>query len=310
MVESQPDVPLPLDSFRLFAIVCAWMEGDVIGATVRNAFAQGCERVFLVDNDSPDDTVAEALTAGAELARSFGTEQFEEQMRFDLMNEVVREVSAAEGADHIWWLWIDADEFPQGPHGRTVREHLAALDRRFRIVGARWINHYPDRDPAYVRGFHPLEFQTLSEEHLLVVCPARHRKHPLQRYDRGAEPIECGLGIHLAHSNDRPLKEPDEPIFVHHFPYREPATTRRRLEQLCAKDEAGNARVKDGDTAVDGMVPRFQTLDAVYRGDWEQVRNYRGVNEFAVARPVPWSSIAAPDELAVPRWYPAPDVAT
>ena len=57
-----PDV---LDDFRLFAIIGTWMEADVIEATVRNAFTQGCERVFLVDNDSPDDTVERALAAGA-----------------------------------------------------------------------------------------------------------------------------------------------------------------------------------------------------------------------------------------------------
>ena len=61
------------DRFGLYAIVVTWMEADVIAATVRNAFAQGCERVLLVDNDSPDDTVAKAEAAGAELARSFST---------------------------------------------------------------------------------------------------------------------------------------------------------------------------------------------------------------------------------------------
>ena len=30
-----------------------------------------------------------------------------------------------DGAEHIWWLWLDADEFPHGPAGRTLREHLA-----------------------------------------------------------------------------------------------------------------------------------------------------------------------------------------
>jgi hypothetical protein len=47
---ASPDV---LDDFKLFAVVGAWMEEDVIEATVRNAFTQGCERVFLVDNESP-----------------------------------------------------------------------------------------------------------------------------------------------------------------------------------------------------------------------------------------------------------------
>ena len=54
----------PLDRFGLYAIVVTWMEADVIEATVPNALAQGCDRVLLVDNDSPDDTVPEAEAAG------------------------------------------------------------------------------------------------------------------------------------------------------------------------------------------------------------------------------------------------------
>ena len=55
-----------------------------------NAFAQGCERVFLVDNDSRDDTVAEAVAAGAVLAETFATEQYDEVLRLEIMNRVVR----------------------------------------------------------------------------------------------------------------------------------------------------------------------------------------------------------------------------
>ena len=66
-----PAEPRVLEDFRLFAIVGTWMEADVIEATVKNAFTQGCERVFLVDNESPDDTVEKAIAAGAELACSF-----------------------------------------------------------------------------------------------------------------------------------------------------------------------------------------------------------------------------------------------
>jgi hypothetical protein len=286
----------------MFAILCAWMEADVVGATVANAFAQGCDRVYLVDNDSPDDTVRVAVEAGAVLAESFSTDRFEEQLRFDIMNRVVHDVSDAEGVEHIWWLWLDADEFPQGPRGTTVREYIDGLDRRFRVVGGRFMNHYPDTEPAYLSGFHPLEFQPLCEEHRQGRCG--HRKHPLQRYDRHGAAITCDLGIHRAVSTERPLVEPSEAIYIHHFPYRDPNATRRRLAQLCGTDETGRTRVHDGDTAVDGMVPRFQTLEAVYRRDWDNVRNYRGETAYPTARPVPWSTIAGPAEHEITRWYP------
>jgi len=300
--EAQPRRPRPLDDFRLFAILGTWTEEDVVAATVANAFAQGCERVFLVDNDSADGTVREAVAAGAELAEVFSTTRYDEELRMRLMNDVVRRVSHEDGSEHVWWLWLDADEFPHGPRGTTVREFLDPLDRRFRIVGARFINHFPDGNPAYIRGFHPLEFQPLCEEHRLG-CRLRHRKHSLQRFDRGAPEIICDRGFHRAHSSVEPLREPTEAIYLHHFPYREPDVTRRRLALLCGTDESGATRVRPGDDAADGMVPRFQTLDAVYRGDWDQVRNYRFDGEFSVARPVPWETLAGARDAGFARWY-------
>ena len=72
---------------------------------------------ILVDNDSPDDTVEQALAAGAELAQSFTTEHYDEDLRMRLMNDVVEQESRAQDADHVWWLWLDADEFAHGPKG-------------------------------------------------------------------------------------------------------------------------------------------------------------------------------------------------
>src|SRR5262245_13123763 len=77
-IVDQPDNVEPLPDVPLFAVIPTWMEADVIGGTVRNARLQGCERVLVLDNDSPDDTVAEAIDAGAELAKSFSTPQLDE----------------------------------------------------------------------------------------------------------------------------------------------------------------------------------------------------------------------------------------
>jgi hypothetical protein len=297
-----PSQPRLLADVPLFAIVGTWMEEDVVAATVANALLQGCERVYLVDNASSDATVAEAVAAGAQLAETFETERYDERLRLDIMNEVVRRESAASGHDHVWWLWLDADEFPHGPRGLTLAEYLRSLDRGFRIVGARFINHFPDREPAYVPGFHPLDFQPLGEEHALG-CLQHHRKHPLQRWDRGGAEIICDRGFHRASSAERPLYEPREPIFLHHFPYRDPAVTRARLSLLCGTNDDGDSRVRDDDDAADGMIPRFQTLDAVYRGDWDAVRNYRPDTSFSVARPVPWTSIVGDADAEFARWY-------
>jgi hypothetical protein len=308
VIAAEAPVPArPLDEIRLFAVLGAWMEEDVIGATVANAFAQGCERVYLVDNDSRDNTVAEAVAAGAELAESFSTDEYDERLRLDIMNGVVDRVSREDGAEHIWWLWLDADEFPHGPRGTTLVEYLRGLDRMYRIVGGRFINHYPSATPAYVAGYHPLDFQPLCEEHAFG-CGRNHRKHPLQRFDRSGPPIVCDRGFHRASSEERPLREPMDAVFVHHFPYRDEAVTRARLAMLCANDDKGGARVRAGDDAADGMVPRFQTLDAVYRGDWEHVRNYRIDTEYTVASPVPWTTLVDAADAQFARWYDPNDV--
>jgi hypothetical protein len=65
---ANPVDPDTLPEFRFFAVLGTWMEEDVVEATVRNAFAQGVEAVYLVDNASTDATVEWAVAAGATLA--------------------------------------------------------------------------------------------------------------------------------------------------------------------------------------------------------------------------------------------------
>jgi hypothetical protein len=305
-VAPNPEAPEPLGSFRLFAVVGAWAEEDVIGATVANAFTQGAERVYLVDNASPDATVAEAVRAGAIVAEVFRTPRYDEHLRLAIMNAVVTRVSVSEPDDHIWWLFLDADEFPHGPGGRTIREHLAGLDRRFRVVGARFFNHFPDVKPEYVPGRHPLDFQPLCEEMPVRLCRMGHRKHPLLRWDRGRPRIYAGVGFHRALCEERPLLEPETGVFVHHFPFREEATSRRRLELLCRAGDDGEARAREGDPAAAGMRPRWRSLDAVYRQDWANVENYAPPPAPPVGvSPRPWGELVAPEDAVVARWYGA-----
>src|ERR1700722_9488174 len=104
--QPNPSPPRPPPDFRLFAVLGTWMEEDIVEATVRNAFAQGVEAVYLVDNASTDATVERALAAGATLAESFATEDYDERIRILLMNSVVARVSLQSKASHVWWLWL------------------------------------------------------------------------------------------------------------------------------------------------------------------------------------------------------------
>ena len=306
-----PEKPRPLQHFRLFAVLGTWMEADVVDATIRNAMMQGCERVYLVDNDSLDDTVDRAVRAGGILARSFKTDQYDEELRHRHMNAVVEEISRAERDDHIWWLFLDADEFHHGPWGMTLAEYLNTLDAQFRVVGARFFDHYPSESPHYLPGRHPLDFQPLCEELAVAMCPSRHRKHPLLRYDRMAARIEADRGFHLVRCSD-PISEPAQPVFIHHFPFRDKETTRRRLEALWAKRNDGSARAVESSDTCTHMWARFRSLEAVYAGKWAAVHNFLALDPMYMSLPEPpapmgvtvkpWTDLVQPEHQVVRRW--------
>ena len=295
----------------MFAVLGTWTEADVVAATVRNAMTQGCERVYLVDNDSLDDTVDVAVEAGAILARSFVTDQYDERLRLHHMNAVVSDVSKAEGDEHIWWLFLDADEFHHGPSGMTIYQYLQTLDEQFRVVGTRFFDHYPSASPYYLRGRHPLDFQPLCEELAVAMCPSSHRKHPLLRYDRDGAVIESDRGFHHVKCSE-PIYEPTQPAFLHHFPYRDKEVTTRRLAALWAKNRDGNARAHESNDACLHMMTRFRSLEAVYAQDWAGVHTFLGLDPMYADHPSPpapfgvtlrpWRDVIEAEHQLVPRW--------
>ncbi len=297
---------------RFFGIVGAWMEEDVIGASVANALHQGCEQVFLVDNDSPDSTAEVAISHGATLARSYRTEGYDERARIALMNETMHAVTEREGAERTWWLWFDADEFPHGPRGRPLATYLASLHDACRVVGARYFQHFPTVPPYCVAGLHPLKLQLLCYEQRFGQ-PCSHRKHPLIRLDRGASPVKMGQGFHGYDCADR-LIEASGSAFIHHFPFRAPEVTLRRMTALCDAGEQGASRIASQDLheltafgARSDSSHRFALFDAVYAGRWHEVtraladRRVRQPDEVVLAD---WAA-----EWDVDVWYPEPEFA-
>jgi hypothetical protein len=299
VTEANPRHPQPPQDVRFFAILGAWNEEDIVEATVRNAFAQGVEAVYLVDNASTDATVERALAAGATLAESFATDRYEERVRILLMNDAVARLSLSSGAQSVWWLWLDADEFPEGPDGLTIAEYLQTLDRRFRIVGSTYYNHFPGDTPASIPGFHPIDFQPLCEPFTSVHihhCTQSHWKHPLQRFDRRDLFISAVAGFHTGTLRTREaLAEPVGGIVTHHFAYRQEAVTRRHLELLCG---AGGRNAVNDAIGNRQIQRRFESLDAVYAGDWPHVHNLRGDDPMVGVHPRPW-----PDTTSTRRWY-------
>jgi len=299
VAQKNPAHAQPPEDFRFFAVLGTWMEEDIVEATVRNALAQGAEAVYVVDNASTDATVERAVAAGAMLGESFDTYKYEERVRILLMNALVARISLASGAAHIWWLWMDADEFPEGPDGQTIAEYLHTLDRRFRMVGSTYYNHFPTDKPEYIPGFHPIDFQPLCEQYTsrhIHHCPQPHWKHPLQRFDRDDRFITADGGFHTGSLRTRePLCEPIGGIVTHHITYRQESFSRRRLELLCG----GPARNAFNDAVGNKTIQRrFESLDAVYAQDWAHVNNLRGDETMLGVHPRPW-----PDRTSTRRWY-------
>ncbi len=300
---SQAGPALPV---RLFGIVATWLEGDVIEATVHNAFAQGCEQVFIVDNESPDDPVERALAAGAEIARVYQTDYYDEGRRLAEVSGVINALSSQVAAGHVWWLLSDADEFVHGPVGLRVVDYLAGLDRRFRVVGARVFEHFPTSEPANVCDRHPLDYQPLCQEMQMAWCSLRHRKHPLIRWDRSGPEVGLEAGFHRVQAPVR-VDEPREGVFMHHFQYRNRPETSERLRRLCEPEKGGVVRsaLDDAHQGRDSAGRRrWATLDYVYSQDWAHVERQTPRGSRPGVDPRPWLSLVSPADANVARWYP------
>ncbi len=300
--EVNPHTPDPISDVPLYAVLGTFNEADVIDATIENAFRQGVERVYLIDNASTDETVNRAVAAGAILAETYETPTYDESTRTLAMNWTVLRISLAEEVPHIWWLWMDADEFSHGPGDLTIAQYLAQLDRRFRIVGADVYQHYPDGKPEYISGFHPLDFQPmcfLHRETPVPRCRNLHRKHPLQRFDRSGPFITSMLGFHQCTAGKGvQLLEPPEGIVMHHFQYRDEALTRKRIGAVYGDVDSRLSRANS--PYPEPGHARLDSLDAVYSQRWSEVDNQSTIKGDVGVNLVPWSSVSSSEPA---RWY-------
>jgi hypothetical protein len=295
--EPNPVTPDTLPEFEVFALIKTWMDEDIIEATVRNALTQGATSVFIVDNGSTDRTLERAVSAGAEVAEVYRTEAFDGRLAQAMLNAVVGRESLRSGADYVWWLYLDNDEFSEGPDGMSIREYLATLDRRFRLVGAHYFNHFPAGKPEYLPGFHPIDFQPLCYEFVptrVQPCGLGHWKHSLQRFDRHGQFLLSNPGAHSGHCYDT-LIEPLGGIVTHHFQYRDETQTRAKLELTCGPGSTRTAlHAQEG---FDGFERRRLSLDAVYSQRWSEVITVP-VKTSSYQGPTPW-----PHVERTRRWY-------
>lgn len=266
---------------RLYAMISTWHESDIVAAAVKNCFAEGCDRVYVLDNDSPDGTAHEAVKAGAILAQSYHTDYFQDVLRVTILNDIMSDITISEAHSELWWLCIDCDEFPRGPGTTTVRQYVENLPEDCNTVGADAFDHYPTEPTANVRGEHPAKFQPMGWLRRWPnqgFCKQGHWKHPLVRYRNGKYTAIFTRGLHEAQITDEhgePV-EPPVPILNHHFMFRNEEDTRLRLTALCGPDPKLNGlnRSKPDDVWIqeEGAMTRFRNMDHIYRGEWDKAR--------------------------------------
>jgi hypothetical protein len=229
-------------------VLFTWYEEDIIAACVKNLFAEGVDRVFLIDNDSPDKTVELAVQGGALHVETVVSERFNEEIKCGSVFALTRRILSEEGRERTWWLFCDADEFPTSPCAGTIRDYLEGLDDNIRVVGGHFIAHYPVEKPHYHSGFHPADFQFRATPHydLGVNCVLAHDKHNLIRFDNGEFDITIFGGYHSFRS-DTVLYEPGDGLRIHHFQFRNEEHTLKRLMALIGTDKQGCSRLGDAE---------------------------------------------------------------
>lgn len=272
----------------LYVLMCTWNEEDIVYASVRNALDLGADRVFLIDNGSTDRTVSEAVEAGAELRMTFVTEKFDELYKYQLMNGEMRRISRESGRAQLWWWIKDADEFLAAPGDRDLPTFLAEVDDRCRVVGARVLDHYPSPGRPYVPRTDPLDVQPLCREKTDHRCLMTHHKHPVFLWKASGREIEVEPGFHQLRCYGEATYEPAASLIMHHHPFRNEADARDRLTAL---HERGSTQSTSAASADVHMKARLESLDAVYRGDYDAVLDYRtGVRGLVLAD---WREVVA-----------------
>jgi hypothetical protein len=208
----------PTDEFRVVAILSAYNEADIISPVIAHLVDNGVD-VYLIDNRSSDDTVAEAARwLGKGLLK---IEQFPEHepapgetLPFDWTAILRRKEELARELDADWFLHHDADEFREAPFpGMKLRDAIQWVDRLgYNCIGFRVFN-FPPTDDRFQPGSDPREHFRYWEE------AAEFDRRQLKAWKNPGRPVS------LVPSGGHEVGLPDRRVFpipflLRHYPVR------------------------------------------------------------------------------------------
>lgn len=252
----------------IYAVTAVWNEEDIVYALVEHLWAQGLDRVLVIDDDSDDATAEEAAAAGAELIRTRSDGTYSEAVRSARVRAAMATHTEAAGGD-VWWLVVDADEFPRGPDGTTVRDLVQQAPAWVDVIGSRVLDHVPAGTVEYRPRHPPLPFFPLARWFRSGFCARGHWKHPLMRVRR-AHDVYPMPGHHTVGTSDgRRAREYAPTLLTHHFPLRARGRTEAKLRRAMAPGGRYGAS-PDAFTRA-RILERVQALDDLYAGRYELV---------------------------------------
>jgi hypothetical protein len=257
--------------------------------------SQGADGVFVIDDESDDGTDREACVAGAEVVsvRSSGT--YAEQARYARIQQLIKDQTAVAGGD-VWWVIADADEFPRGPSGLSIRDLVERLPEWVDVVGSRVLEHYPSGRETYCPRSHPLRCYPLARWYNNPYCQVGHWKHQLLRV-RWPEELLPLPGHHTAVAEDgRPLREFGDSLLMHHFPFRDRERTEMKLRRAGAP--GGRYAGSPDSWLMPRLNQRLAMLENLYTGRFDLIPNSFPGEPLMGITVSDWRGLVSPEEAA------------
>lgn len=267
--------PLRPAPVSLIGIAAVRDEGDIIFATISNLFRLGCYRVIVIDNDSQDDTAAEAIAAGAEVVQ-YSSDGYDESLRNRWINEVVTELE--ESSSGNWYIIVDGDELPIVPDGRSLTSLLATQPDDVEVLGSSVIEHLPIRQTPLPRRVSPLDFIPMAYEYRKSYCSAGHWKHQVFRV-RHKRQIMISVGQHMLLDRQNAklrFTESRLSLVMHHFPIRDLLYAQAKFEREL---QPGSRYWKGGDGfTLRRLQARLELVKCIKSGDLARLPDPRALN--------------------------------
>lgn len=233
---------------RIVALVAAYNEGDVIAHVVGDLIANGLE-VYLIDNNSTDDTVEQAskwLGKGLIHVERFPQDAGypERSAREYVWRDLLRrkeELAAQLGAD--WYIHSDADEFRESPWpGMTLAEAIRRVDSLgYNAINFELLNFRPVNND-FVPG-------SDVREHLTYYEPCEwYDALQIKAWKNTGKPVRIAAsGGHNIDFSGRRVSP--VPFILRHYPIRSEDHGRRkvfaeRLPRFAQEERAGGWHVQ------------------------------------------------------------------